>query len=117
MKKILILSLFICLTFCINACTKRDKLTDNTMVLQIEQIDGTSGEMLVGETYRLKAIIRNIKLEEVDESVSWAVSASDFGSFSSANSKNTSFTAEKTGNAKITLSCQGITVSLDVTIS
>ena len=115
MKKILLLSLFICLTVCFVACTKRDKLTDNTMILQIEQVD--SGEMSVGNTYRFKAIIKNIKLEEIDEPVNWSVDPSDLGSFNSASSKETEFTAETTGSGTIKLSCQGVTVSVNVTIS
>ena len=118
MKKVLLLSLFVCLIGCLGACTKRDKLTDNTMVLQIEQLDVDSevGKMSVGNTYRFKAVIRNIKLEEIDEPVSWSVSPSDLGSFS-ANTKTTSFMAETANSGKITLTCQGISVSLDVTVS
>ena len=117
MKKILLLSLFICLTVCFGACTKRDKLTDNTMVLQIEQVDIPSTGMNVGNTYKFKAIIRNIKFEEIDEPVNWSVNPSDLGSFNSASSKETEFTAETTGSGTIKLSCQGVTVSLDVTVS
>ena len=119
MKKILLLSLFVCLTFCLGACTKRDKLTDNTMILQIEQVDVDSevGKMNVGNEYKFKAIVRNIKMEEVDEPVSWSVTPSELGSFSPNNSKNTSFMAETSGEGKITLSCQGVTVSVDVTVN
>ena len=115
MKKILLLSLFICLTVCLGACTKRDKLTGNNMVLQIEQVD--SGQISIGNPCKFKAIVRNIKLEEVDEPVSWSVSPSDIGSFTPTNTHNTSFMAEKSGDAKITLYCQGISVSKDITIS
>ena len=115
MKKILILSLFICLTFCFSACTKRDKLIDNTMILQIEPADDIS--LGVGETCSLRAIVRNIKMEEVKESVKWSVSPSDLGSFDSVSSKNTAFMAETGGEGKISLSCQGVTVSVNITIS
>ena len=115
MKKILLLSLFVCLSVCLGACTKRDKLTDNTMILQIEPAGDIS--LGVGDSYNLKAIVKNIKLEEVKESVRWSVSPSDLGSFDSVGSKNTVFTAETTGEGKITLSCQGMTVSANVTIS
>ena len=115
MKKILLLSLFVCLAVSFNACTKRDKLTDNTMLLQIEQVD--SGEISVGNEYKFKAVIRNRKLEEIDEPVSWSITPSELGYFTPKNSKSTSFTAEMSGEGKITLSCQGITASLDVTIS
>ena len=119
MKKILLLSLFVCLTFCLGACTKRDKLTDNTMILQIEQVDVDSevGKMSVGNEYRFKAIVRNIQFEDVSEPVNWTISPSELGSFNSANSGNTCFLAETVGSGKITLTCQGISVSLDVTIS
>ena len=61
MKKILFLSLlFVCLVACFGACTKRDKLLTNTMVLQIEPAeDFTLG---VGDVKELKAIIKNIKI-------------------------------------------------------
>lgn len=118
MKKILLLSLFVCLIFTLGACTKRDKLTDNTMILQVEQLDVDSevGKMNVGTEYRLKAVIRNVKLEEIDEPVSWSVSPSDLGSFS-GNTKITSFMPEQANSGKITLTCQGISATLDVTVS
>ena len=115
MKKVLLLSLFVCLTFCIAACTKRDKLTDNTMVLQIEPAGDISLEL--GDNFELKAIVKNIKMENIDESVRWSVNPSELGSFNSASSKKTIFTAETSGEGKISLSCQGITVSANVTIS
>lgn len=119
MKKILLLSLFICLTFCMGACTKRDKLIDNTMILQIEPTGDIS--LGVGDTYNLKAIVRNIKKEEIKESVKWSVSKNesgeDLGSFSSKTSRETTFTAESSGEGTITLYCQGVTVSVNVTIS
>jgi hypothetical protein len=115
MKKILLLSLFICLTVCFNACTKRDKLTNNTMILQIEPAGDIN--LGIGDSFNLKAIVRNIKMEEIKESVRWSVSPSSLGSFESVNSKNTVFTAETSGTGEITLSCQGISVSADVTIS
>ena len=119
MKKILLLLLFMCLTFCVGACTKRDKLIDNTMILQIEPAGDIS--LGVGDTYSLKAIVRNIKKEEIKESVKWSVSKNesgeDLGSFSSKTSKETTFTAETSGEGKITLSCQGVSVSVNVKIN
>ncbi len=115
MKKILLLSLFVCLVACFGACTKRDKLTNNHMILQIEPADAIN--VGVGEDVSLKAIVKNIKMEDMDESVRWSVSPSDLGSFSSASSKSTVFTAETSNSGKITLSCQGMSVSVDVTVS
>ena len=115
MKKIILLSLFVFLVACFGACTKRDKLTDNHMVLQIEPAEAIN--VGVGETVNLKAIVKNIKMEDMDEPVRWSVAPSDLGSFSSASSKNTVFTAETSNSGKITLSCQGMSVSIDVTVS
>ena len=36
MKKIILLSLFVCLIACFGACTKRGKMMNSTMILQIE---------------------------------------------------------------------------------
>ena len=115
MKKILLLSLFICLTVCFGACTKRDKLTHNTMILQIEPASIFS--LGIGDTVELKAIVKNIKREEVDEPVRWTVSPSELGSFSIVNAKQTVFLAESSGEGVITLSCQGMSVSIDVIVS
>lgn len=115
MKKILLLSLFVCLVACFGACTKRDKLTDNHMILQIEPAGDIS--VGVGVDFNLKAIVKNIKMEDMDESVRWSVSPSDLGSFRSTSSKNTVFTAETSNSGKITLSCQGMSVSVNVTVS
>ena len=115
MKKILMLSLFICLTVCFGACTKRDKLIDTTMVLQIEPAGDI--ELGIGEIKELKAIVKNIKMENVDEPVKWSVSDSSLGSFSSTTTKDTIFTAESGGTGTISLSCQGKVVSANLTIN
>ena len=115
MKKILLLSLFICLTVCFGACTKRDKIINSTMILQIEPAEDLS--LGIGDTQELRAIIKNINMDEVYESVRWSVSDSELGSFSSTSSKETVFTAESSGEGTITLSCQGMKVSINVTIS
>lgn len=115
MKKILLLSLFVCLVACLGACTKRDKLTNNTMLLQIEPAGNITLD--VGDVKELKAIVRNSKMEEVDQPVRWSISDSGLGVFDSATSKKTNFTAQTGGNGTISLSCQGIVVTVNVTIS
>lgn len=115
LKKILLLSIFVCLVGCLGACTKRDKLTDNTMILQIEPAGDIS--LGIGDVKELRAIVRNIKMEETDQPVRWSVSDKELGSFSSTTSKNTKFTAENSGSGTITLSCQGTVVTINVTIS
>ncbi|MBO7610899.1 MAG: hypothetical protein J6T23_01665 [Elusimicrobia bacterium] len=121
MKKILFLSLlFVCLVACFGACTKRGKLLNNTMTLQIEPAEDLT--LNVGDTKKLTAIIRNIKMENIDEPIKWSVSKSesgeDLGTFSSTTSRETIFTAgENSGEGTITLSCQGMTFSINVTIN
>ncbi|MBR4632314.1 MAG: hypothetical protein IKO48_03215 [Elusimicrobia bacterium] len=115
MKKILLLSLLICLTVSFGACTKRDKLIDNSMILQIEPAGDI--ELGIGEIKELKAIVKNIKMEDVDEPVRWSVSDSNMGSFSSTTTKDTTFTAESSGTGTISLSCQGKVVSANLTIN
>lgn len=115
-KKVLFLSLFVCLVACLGGCTKRDRLVDNTMILQIEPAGSIFTH--VGDLCELSAIIRNVKMEEVDHSVRWSVTPSDLGSFfDSDTSKNVAFMASRVGEGKINLSCQGMTTSVDVTVS
>ena len=115
MKKIVLLSLMVCLIACFGACTKRGKLLNNAMILQIEPAEYfTIG---VGDVYPLRAIVKNAKKEDVNEPVKWSVSPAELGSFSSVNSKNTEFTAETSGDGTITLSCQGMVVTVNVTVS
>ena len=113
--KILFLLLFVCLVFCFYGCTKRDKLTNNAMVLQIEPADGISCS--VGSIYQLKSIIRNSGKEEVDEPVSWSVSPVELGEFDFTTSRTVNFIAKQSGNGKIYLSCHGIVASVDITVS
>ncbi|WP_372519729.1 hypothetical protein [Candidatus Ruminimicrobiellum ovillum] len=120
MKKLLFLSLlFVCLTVCFGACTKRDKLLNNTMILQIEPAEDLT--LSVGDYKELEAVIKNIKMENISEPVRWSVSCNEagdeLGSFSSKTLKNTIFTAEERGKGTITLFCQGVTVSINITIS
>ena len=113
--KILFLLSFVCLVSCFYGCTKRDKLTNNAMVLQIEPADGISCS--VGNIYQLKSIIRNSGKEEVDEPVSWSVFPVELGEFDFVTSRTVNFIAKQSGNGKIYLSCQGVVVSVDITVS
>ena len=124
MKKILLLSLFVCLIFSFAACTKRDKLTDNTMILQITPVNSIDAEsdkitykLMTGNSYSFKAIVRNIKTEMVDKSVSWSVSPSELGTFDSVNSKETIFFAENPGTGTINLFCEGATTSVPIKVN
>ena len=113
--KILFLLSFVCLVSCFYGCTKRDKLTNNAMVLQIEPADDISCS--VGSIYQLKSIIRNSGKEEVDEPVSWSVSPVELGEFYFTTSRTVNFLAKQSGEGRIYLSCQGIVTSVDVTVS
>lgn len=114
-KKILILSLFVCVVSCFCGCTKRDKLTNNTMILQIEPSMDISCS--VGNLYTMKSIIRNTGKGEVDEPVRWSVVPADLGVFDSAASKKVVFLAKQSGSGKIYLSCQGVVTSINITVS
>ncbi len=98
-----------------SACTKRDKLLNNAMILQIEPAADIS--LGIGDTQSLTAIIKNINFEEVSYGVRWSVSNSDLGSFSDTTSKSTVFTAEVSGTGKIILTCEGYSVSVNITVS
>ncbi len=115
--KILFLLSFVCLVSCFYGCTKRDKLTNNAMVLQIEPADDISCR--VGDICKLKSIIRNSGKEEVDEPVSWSVSPVELGEFyfTTSTSRTVDFLAKQSGEGRIYLSCQGIVTSVDVTVS
>jgi len=115
MKKIVLLTLAFCLIACFGACTKRGKLLGNAMILQIEPAEYFT--MGVGDTKELKAIVKNVRKEDVNEPVKWSVSPAELGSFSSVDSKNTEFMAETSGDGTITLFCQGMTVTVNVTVN
>ena len=120
MKKILFLSLlFVCLVACFGACTKRGRILTNATILQIEPAEDLT--LSVGDYKELRAIVKNVKMQDIDEPVKWSVSKNEageaLGSFSSKTLRNTTFTAEASGEGTITLYCQGATVSINVTIS
>jgi len=114
-KKILVLSLFVCLVSCFYGCTKRDKLTDNTMILQIEPAGNVFCNL--GTPCTLKSVIKNIKMEEVDQPVRWSVSPAELGKFDSATARTVNFLAEKKGSGTISLSCQGVVTTVNVSVS
>ena len=119
MKKIVLLTLAFCLIACFGACTKRGKLLGNAMILQIEPAEYIVLD--VGSTQDLKALIKDARMKDVDEPVEWSVSQNesgeDLGSFSSKTSKETTFMAEASGDGTITLFCQGMTVTVNVTVN
>ena len=119
-KKLFLLSFAVFFMFGLVSCDKRGKLLTNTMILQIKcERDSNNAISLttIGEKTQLEAIIRNTKLEEVSEPVSWQVSPSDLGHFlPDNNAKSPIFFADKTGEGTITLHCQGVSVSVKVKV-
>ncbi len=96
-------------------CTKKDRLVNNTMLVSIEpNVVGILGTMKIGDVERLSAVIRNSKLEEIDEPVSWSVT-NGLGVFTSQN-KITDFIAQNQGSGQIILTCQGMSASVNVTV-
>ena len=115
LKNIFYLSLMLFFVAGFVACTKRDKLVNNTMILQIEPSGDIS--MNVGDMKEFRAIIKNSKLEEVSQPVRWSISDDSLGSFTSVTSLNPTFTAENSGSGTITLSCCGIEKTVSVTVA
>ncbi len=114
-KKILFLSLFICVMSFFCGCDKRNKLTSNTMILQIDPPVAISCN--IGDAKQLKAIVRDSTKEEVGEPVKWSVSPAGLVEFVSSTSKTVDFIAKQVGEGKIYLSCQGVVTSVDVKVS
>lgn len=114
LKNIFCLSLMFFFVAGFVACTKRDKLVNNTMSLQIEPARDIT--MSVGDIKEFRAIIRNSKLEEVSQPVRWSISDETLGSFTSVTSLNPTFTAENSGSGTITLSCCGIEETVSITV-
>lgn len=114
LKKIFILSVFIivCSVF---GCAQKDRIRNNTMTLSIEPKAAIS--INVGAAYSLTAIIKNAKYEDIDEPVVWSISNSSIGVFTSSNTKSTDFVGASAGTAVITLTCQGMQTSVNVTVS
>lgn len=115
MKKIFLLLILALFVTGFSACTKRDRLLDNAMVLQIEPAGDIT--LNIGDGKTLTAIVKNTKFEEVSHGIRWSVSDSNLGSFSSTTEKTTTFTAEAAGTGTITLSCQGYSVTAKLTVS
>jgi hypothetical protein len=115
-KRILFLALImVFLLPCMFSCSKRDKLTANTMSVSIEP---KVVNVANGGTITLSAFVRNAKWESVTpENASWSVDPSNLGSFDNPNSVTTVFSASNSGSGKIILTCEGIQTSADLTIS
>lgn len=115
-KKILFLVLImVFLLPCMFSCSKRDKLTTNTMCVSIEP---KVINMANGATITLTAVVRNAKGESVvPENASWSVEPSNLGGFDNSSSVVTVFSATTAGTGKVILTCEGIQTSSDLTIS
>ena len=115
-KKILFLTLImVFLLPCMFSCSKRDKLTANTMLVSIEPKANELGYKLnKGEQKTFSAVVRNAKGESVTpENASWSVAPSNLGSFDNSSSATTVFSATTEGSGKIILTCEGIQTSAD----
>ena len=115
-KKIIFLTLImVFLLPCVFSCSKRDKLTANTMWVSIEP---KVVNVKNGNSITLTALVRNAKGESITpEQVSWSVESSSLGTFDNPNSVTTVFSATSTGSGKIILICEGIQTSSELTIN
>lgn len=114
LKKILMLSVFITV-FSVLGCAQKDRIRNNTMTLSIEPKANIS--ISVGAAYSLTAVIKNAKYEDIDEPVVWSISNSSVGVFTNSKTKSTDFVGAIAGTAVITLTCQGMQTSVNVTVS
>jgi len=116
-KKIFFLTLIMLFLLpCIFSCSKREKLTSNSMWVSIEP--KASVELSQGETKMLTAIVRNAKGDIIEpKSVNWSVVPSDLGEFDNPKAVSTVFIAMASGEGEIVLTCEGIQSSVNLTVN
>lgn len=121
-KKIFLLALVMLFLPLMFSCSKRDKLTANTMLVSIEP--RSDFDLSAGESRNLSAIVRNAKNEIITpESVRWSVTDSEgvetdtLGIIDNPNQVNVVFTAMSSGSGKVVLTCEGIQTSVNVTVN
>lgn len=114
MKKVFGLILF-CFIVCFIGCAEKNRLTTPLMTVAIDPV--TKIEVTVGVETDLSAVIRDAGGNFINQPVVWSIDDSNVGTFSSTTSLNTTFTALSTGDAVITLTCLGISSTVEVTVS
>ncbi|GAB1402069.1 hypothetical protein MASR1M68_09800 [Elusimicrobiota bacterium] len=114
MKRVFGFILFFCI-FCFIGCAEKSRLNTPLMTVAIDPV--TKIEVTVGVETDLSAVIRDAGGNLIVQPVQWSINNPSVGEFSSDNSMNTTFTALAPGDAVITLTCLGISSTVEVSVS
>ena len=114
MKKVFCLALF-CFLIGLAGCAEKSRLTTPLMTVAIDPVEKI--EITAGTDKELTAVVRDASGNIIDQPVVWSINDPSIGEFSSETSKNTTFTALAPGDAVITLTCFGISATVDVSVS
>lgn len=114
MKKVFGLAVIFAFFVLISGCAQKDRLTTPLMTVSIDPVEKI--EITVGSGKTLSAFVRDASGNLIVQPVFWSVSPS-IGEFSSTTSMNTTFTASAAGDAVITLTCSGISATVEVSVS
>lgn len=113
LKKVFGFILFCCI-FCFIGCAEKNRLTTPLMTVAIDPV--TKIEVTVGVETDLSAVIRDAGGNLIVQPVQWSIDNS-IGTFSSETSMSTTFTAVAPGDGVITLTCLGISSTVEVSVS
>jgi hypothetical protein len=114
LKKVFGLILF-CFIVCLVGCAEKDRFVTPLMTVAIDPI----GKVVIatGADKTLSAVVRDASGNFTNQPVQWSINNTSVGEFSSTTSMNTTFTASAPGDAVITLTCLGISSTVEVTVS
>jgi len=113
LKKVFALTAFMFLVL-VSGCAQKDRLTTPLMTVSIDPVEKI--EITVGSEKALTALVRDASGNLIVQPVFWSISPS-IGEFSSTTSMNTTFTALAAGDGVITLTCSGISTTVEVSVS
>ena len=114
MKKVFGLILF-CFIVCLVGCAEKNRLTTPLMTVSIDP--STKIEVTVGTDKNLSAFVRDASGTLIVQPVQWSIDNQYVGEFSNTNSMSTTFVALAPGDAVITLTCSGISSTVEVSVS
>lgn len=115
MKKVFGLAMIFAFFVLISGCAQKDRLTTPLMTVSIDPVEKI--EITVGSGKTLSAFVRDASGNLIVQPVFWSISNPSIGEFSSTTSINTTFTALAAGDAVITLTCSGISATVEVSVS
>lgn len=122
MKKLFLISSLFLMAILFVSCAQKDKLMANTMILKIDapgySYSDSKLTMSANSTISVRAVIKNAGGHDINKPVTWSIADSSLASFSNKNSKETELTSNGTsGSTELTLTCEGMQVTANLTIS